>query len=84
MKVVKTINGMVTYTDEEWLVVLETSKSYQEKRAEEYPPMEDYNDAMVKQHSSDPVVVAEGVAQEQQYYDDCLAIKEKYPKPTEE
>lgn len=39
-------------------------------RAESYPPMADYLDAIVK---GDDV-------QKQKYLDDCLAVKEKYPK----
>lgn len=39
-------------------------------RAESYPPMADYLDAIVKGDD----------AQKQKYLDDCLAVKEKYPK----
>ena len=46
------------------------SKEYQRKRKEEYPPMEDYLDAIVKGDN----------LQKQKYIDDCIAIKEKYPK----
>ena len=49
-------------------------------RRPEYPPMTDLNDALVKQRSSNPAIVAEGQAQEIQYYSDCLAVKTKYPK----
>lgn len=43
---------------------------YQRKRKPEYPPIEDYLDAIVKDDD----------AQKQKYIDDCLAVKEKYPK----
>ena len=54
---------------------------YAEKRRVEYPPIEDYLDARVKQMSSDPEVVAEGAAQEAAYCAACLAVKALYPKP---
>ena len=44
---------------------------YQHLRADEYPPMADYLDGIVK---GDAVQV-------QKYIDDCLAVKLKYPKP---
>ncbi len=44
---------------------------YQRKRAEEYPPMEDYLDAVVKGDTR----------QMQAYKDACLAVKAKYSKP---
>lgn len=43
---------------------------YQRKRKAEYPPIEDYLDAIVKGDA----------AQLQQYTDACLAVKAKYPK----
>jgi len=39
-------------------------------RAQEYPPMADYLDGIVKGDT----------AQVQKYIDDCLAVKAKYPK----
>ena len=44
--------------------------TYQELRKAEYPPMEDFADAWVK----DDVVAME------QYKQDCLLVKAKYPK----
>lgn len=44
---------------------------YQRLRAEEYPPMADYIDGIVKGDQ----------AQVQAYIDACLAVKAKYPKP---
>jgi hypothetical protein len=46
------------------------SFNYAQYRKEEYPPMEDYLDAIVKEDT---------VAQ-QKYITDCLAVKSKYPK----
>ena len=46
------------------------SKQYQRDRKLEYPPMEDYLDAIVKGDE----------AQKQKYINDCLAVKAKYPK----
>ena len=44
--------------------------AYKEQRAEEYPPMADYLDGIVKGDD----------AQVQKYINDCLAVKAKYPK----
>lgn len=49
------------------------AKQYQRQRAAEYPPMADYLDAVVKGDQQ----------QIQAYIDACLAVKAKYPKPTE-
>jgi hypothetical protein len=49
-------------------------KQYQYDRAKEYPPMSDYIDGVVKGDQ----------AQVQAYIDACLAVKAKYPKPTQE
>jgi hypothetical protein len=49
------------------------ASEYQRKRLAEYPPMADYIDGIVKGDQS----------QVQAYIDACLAIKAKYPKPTE-
>ena len=45
-----------------------------QKRRAEYPPIEDYVDAIVKDDAE----------QMQQYIDACLAVKEKYPLPEKE
>lgn len=45
--------------------------AYRELRAREYPPMEDYLDAVVKGDQ----------AQIDAYIAACLAVKAKYPKP---
>lgn len=46
---------------------------YQRDRVTEYPPITDYLDGIVKGDQ----------AQVQAYIDACLAVKAKYPKPTE-
>lgn len=46
---------------------------YQEKRAAEYPPITDYLDGVVKGDQE----------QIQTYIDACLAVKQKYPKPSQ-
>ena len=48
------------------------SKKYQELRAIEYPDFRDYLDGIVKGDQQ----------QIQAYMDACLAVKEKYPKPS--
>jgi hypothetical protein len=40
----------------------------------------DFLDGMVKVHSTDPVLQAEGQAQLDKYYADCLAVKDRFPK----
>jgi len=70
----------IPFTAEE-LAEFETAKAnsqiqiaktaYQNKRAEEYPPITDYIDGVVKGDQ----------AQIQAYIDACLAVKAKYPKP---
>lgn len=47
---------------------------YQRDRAIEYPPMTDYIDGIVKGDQ----------AQVQAYIDACLAVKAKYPKPSDQ
>ena len=44
--------------------------AYIPKRQNEYPPITDYLDAIVKGDDT----------QKQKYIDDCKAVKEKYPK----
>lgn len=46
------------------------NRTYADKRRAEYPPMEDYLDAVVKGDS----------AGQQTYINACLAVKAKYPK----
>lgn len=47
--------------------------SYAEKRVQEYPPITDYVDGVVKGDQE----------QIDKYITDCLAVKAKYPKPLE-
>ena len=48
-------------------------EAYKYKRQQEYPPMADYLDGIVKGDNT----------QIQKYIDDCLAVKAKYPKGDE-
>ena len=48
-------------------------EAYKYKRQQEYPPMADYLDGIVK---GDDIQI-------QKYIDDCLAVKAKYPKGDE-
>ena len=59
----------VTY-DNNAVEALVSSEAYKEKRANEYPPITDYIDGIVKGDN----------AQVQAYIDACLAVKNKYPK----
>lgn len=73
-------NKTINFINNEWVyidipVIEDTSKqkqelTYAEKRAEEYPPMTDYLDGIVKGDQ----------AQIQAYIDACNAVKNKYPK----
>jgi hypothetical protein len=72
--------GSVPITDEEATAITDeqiaaalNASPYTEKRAAEYPPMVDYLDGIVNGDA----------AQVQRYIDACLAVKLKYPKPTE-
>lgn len=49
----------------------EARRTYAEKRANEYPPITDYLDGVVKGDQ----------AQIDAYISACLAVKAKYPKP---
>lgn len=81
-----TAEGDVPFTDEEeaqWDAMEAASAAkqaelaktqYQRNRAAEYPPITDYLDGIVKGDQ----------AQVQAYIDACLAVKAKYPKPTQE
>lgn len=50
---------------------VEKTQDYIALRRNEYPPIEDYIDGVVKSDQ----------AQIQAYIDACLAVKAKYPKP---
>jgi len=55
----------------EWFDIQdEALKTYADKRKEEYPPIEDYLDGIVKGDT----------AQVDKYISDCLAVKTKFPK----
>jgi hypothetical protein len=62
------------YEDEYLRLKLDLNQQmYQQLRSREYPPVEDYLDAVVKGD----------LVQQQAYIDACLAVKAKYPKPEE-
>ena len=54
--------------------------TYRDLRAAAYPDFKDFLDGMVKVHSPDPVISAEGDAQVRQYCEACLAVKALIPK----
>lgn len=60
------INIEIARLQKEW-----DDAEYQRLRAKEYPPVEDFLDAIVKGDD----------AQKQAYIDACQAVKDKYPKP---
>jgi len=65
--------GSVQITDEEAATIraaTQSARTYAEKRADEYPPMTDYLDGVVK---SDQTQIAKYIAA-------CIAVKNKYPK----
>jgi len=71
-----TPDGTFPFTEEEEAIadanLLEMQKTmYISNRQEEYPPITDYIDGIVKGDT----------AQVQAYIDACLAVKAKYPKP---
>lgn len=57
--------------EEQKIIAEFEAKSYQRKRAREYPPIAEYLDAVVK---NDQEAL-------QAYIDACNAVKAKYPKP---
>lgn len=57
---------------------------YRERRAAAYPPMGELADALVKIHSGDPALAAEGEAQLGAYVAACLRTKSAHPKPAQE
>ncbi len=57
----------------ERLTVEKERTAYRELRAKEYPDFREYLDGLVKNDE----------AQIQKYFEDCLAVKAKYPKPGE-
>ena len=69
-------------TDEEWAAILaaETAPTYADLRRAAYPPVADFLDARVKQHSMDSTIRAAGAVQEEEYLLACLGVKQKYPK----
>ncbi len=77
-------NGKQIVPDETGAPVLQDvtdTRTYVQKRQAAYPSVNEFLDAQVKMNSGDPVLMAAGSAQLQQYIEDCLAVKEMYPKP---
>jgi hypothetical protein len=70
-------------TAEEWAAILaaETAPTYADLRRAAYPPVADFLDARVKQHSLDSTIRAAGAVQEEAYLTACLEVKERFPKP---
>jgi hypothetical protein len=64
----------LTLEQQEELVRQHTANEYKEKRRNEYPPISDYLDGVVKGDQ----------AQIDSYIAACQAVKEKYPKPADE
>lgn len=54
--------------------------TYYEKRALNYPDFHEYLDAQVKINSGNAELIAEGTLQAQNYYSQCIEIKNTYPK----
>jgi len=57
-------------TETELQSIINSSKNYADRRREEYPPITDYIDGIIKGDAK----------QVQNYIDSCLSIKAKYPK----
>ncbi len=56
------------------------TRTYIQKRQSAYPAVAEFLDAYVKMNSGDADLSARGAEQLQRYVQDCLAVKEKYPK----
>lgn len=61
----------------------EAKTAYIGLRKAAYPDPMEYNDSLVKQQSEDELIRAEGLAQMEKYFSDCLAVKANIPKPEE-
>jgi hypothetical protein len=81
------LNGIVqAYIDQEELNITVGQfrvLQYSDLRAVDYPDSKERDDAQAKLFSTDPVIQAEGQAQLDQYYSDCLAVKARFPKQQE-
>ena len=62
-------------TTEQWRI-----ENFSELRRWAYPDYAVYLDAQVKLSSTDEATQAEGQAQLDQYFADCLAVKTRFPK----
>ena len=73
-------NGIEFKTQVEFDSMIEESKDIDDKRREKYPSADNLHDAKAKKTHSDPIIQAEGVAQEEIYYSECLQVKLDLPK----
>lgn len=65
----------MTETVSEWRVA-----NYADLRRWAYPPLADWNDVQVKINSGDTDLETEGNAEKATYINDCLAVKQRFPK----
>ena len=72
----KALQNLMTETEAQ--AFLEEHYRIYRKRA--YPPMADYLDAQAKINSTDAAFQVDGRKQLQDYYKECLQVKELYPK----
>lgn len=68
-------------TEEEISEHFKDHRTYHEKRASAYPDYREFLDAQVKISSDNPDLQIAGQQQLQKYVQDCLNIKNQYPKP---
>lgn len=66
----------ISKTAPEWIL-----ENYALLRGWAYPPQVEYLDAMAKIHSGDKVLVSVGWAGLRAYYQSCLSVKMRFPKP---
>lgn len=64
------IDNQTILNKKEELIIAYKANEYQRQRTKEYPDFKEYLDGIVKGDN----------AQVQKYINDCLAIKQKYPK----
>lgn len=67
-----------------WFEVIQPQPTYYEQRAQAYPEAAEYLDAQVKINSGDSELTLTGQAQLAKYFQQCLAVKEQFPKPQTE
>lgn len=81
MKYIRTEKGLVKMTEveyQEYLASKQPEKTYQELRQEEYPPIGDQLDAIMKWAFTETEI---GLPEElKSLAGQCMAVKSKYPK----